>query len=200
MQVQQSCPAITLSPGGIFWGFYFLFLFFYKCCIYFLTANCFIFYVLCHDVLLPLTMSIVYLFVSVLLLYQSVIKIDVPNNGSLYICIIHRHLLVVTSHGHCCIHAVYPSRYRLEALCHYNYVTSYIVFWHLTVAVSSESFGRRRISSWRMSLAENIAPMRQDWILFHFHNSKYPWRSACLVDLNQPCHFILNGRKVNVCR
>ena len=36
-------------------------------------------YVLCHDVLLPLTMSIVYLFVSVLLLYQSVIKIDVPN-------------------------------------------------------------------------------------------------------------------------
>ena len=34
---------------------------------------------LCHDVLLPLTMSIVYLFVSVLLLYQSVIKIDVPN-------------------------------------------------------------------------------------------------------------------------
>ena len=48
--------------------------------------------------------------------------------GSLYICIIHRHLLVVTSHGHCCIHAVYPSRYRLEALCHYNNVTSYIVF------------------------------------------------------------------------
>ena len=35
--------------------------------------------VLCHDVLLPLTMSIVYLFVSVLLHYQSVIKIDVPN-------------------------------------------------------------------------------------------------------------------------
>ena len=53
--------------------------FFFKSCIYFLTANCFIFYVLCHDVLLPLTMSIVYLFVSVLLLYQSVIKIDVPN-------------------------------------------------------------------------------------------------------------------------
>ena len=39
-----------------------------------MTANCFIFYVLCHDVLLPLTMSIVYLFVSVLLLYQSVIS------------------------------------------------------------------------------------------------------------------------------
>ena len=52
---------------------------FFKSCIYFLTANCFIFYVLCHDVLLPLTMSIVYLFVSVLLLYQSVIKIYVPN-------------------------------------------------------------------------------------------------------------------------
>ena len=33
--------------------------------VYFLAANCFIFYVLCHDVLLPLTMSIVYLFVSV---------------------------------------------------------------------------------------------------------------------------------------
>ena len=83
----QSSLAITLSPGGIFWdrgisearyrfcrqvGFFFF-------CIYFLTANCFIFYVLCHDVLLPLTMSILYLFVSVLLLYQSVIKIDVPN-------------------------------------------------------------------------------------------------------------------------
>ena len=54
-------------------------MFFFLSCIYFLTANCFIFYVLCHDVLLPLTMSIVYLFVSVLLLYQRVIKIDVPN-------------------------------------------------------------------------------------------------------------------------
>ena len=53
--------------------------FFFNLVYYFLTANCFIFYVLCHDVLLPLTMSIVYLFVSVLLLYQSVIKIDVPN-------------------------------------------------------------------------------------------------------------------------
>ena len=48
--------------------------------------------------------------------------------GSLYICIIHRHLLEVISHVHCCIHAVYPSRYHLEALCHYNNVTSYIVF------------------------------------------------------------------------
>ena len=48
--------------------------------------------------------------------------------GSLFICIIHRHLLQVTSEGHCCIHSVYPSRYRLEALCHHNNVTSYIVF------------------------------------------------------------------------
>ena len=83
----QSSLAITLSPGGIFWDrgisearyrfcrqvFFFLILYI------FLTANCFSFYVLCHDVLLPLTMSIVYLFESVLLLYQSVIKIDVPN-------------------------------------------------------------------------------------------------------------------------
>ena len=86
--VKPHYNAITLSPGGIFWdrgiseahyiGFAARF-FFFKSCIYFLTANCFIFYVLCHDVLLPLTMSIVYLFVSVLLLYQSVIKIDVPN-------------------------------------------------------------------------------------------------------------------------
>ena len=35
------------------------------------------------------------------------------------------------SHGHCCIHAVYPSRYRLEAHCHYNNVTSYIVFFDI---------------------------------------------------------------------
>ena len=53
-------------------GFFFLILYiFFDCKLLYL--------VLCHDVLLPLTMSIVYLFVSVLLLYQSVIKIDVPN-------------------------------------------------------------------------------------------------------------------------
>ena len=47
------------------------------------------------------------------------ISVDATYNillvGSLYICIIHRHLLVVTvmviEH---CIHSVYPSRYRLE--------------------------------------------------------------------------------------
>ena len=86
----HSSLAITLSPGGIFWdrgisearyrfcrqGFFFFLNLVY---IYLLTANCFIFDLLCHDVVLPLTMSIVYLFVSVLLLYQSVIKIDVPN-------------------------------------------------------------------------------------------------------------------------
>ena len=83
----QSNLVITRSSGGIFWDRgisearyrFCCQVFFFKSCIYFLTANCFIFYVLCHDVLLPLTMSIVYLFVSVLLLYQSVIKIDVPD-------------------------------------------------------------------------------------------------------------------------
>ena len=62
----QSCPATTrlvitlIGCNAVGRASFFFF---------FLTANCFIFYVLCHDVLLPLTMSIVYLFVSVLLLY-----------------------------------------------------------------------------------------------------------------------------------
>ena len=68
--VVQSCPAtmrlaITLigcnavgrasrffRPLGVF--------FFFLSCIYFLTANCFIFYVLCHDVLLPLCLLYIY--------------------------------------------------------------------------------------------------------------------------------------------
>ena len=82
----QSNLVITRSSGGIFWDrgiseerYRFCPQVFFFLNLYFLTANCFIFYVLCHDVLLPLTMSIVYLFVSVLLLYQSITKVDVPN-------------------------------------------------------------------------------------------------------------------------
>ena len=85
----QSNLVITRSSGGIFWdrgisearyrfcrqGFFFLILYIF--------FDCKLLYLLCT---LPrctftthYTMSIVYLFVSVLLLYQSVIKIDVPN-------------------------------------------------------------------------------------------------------------------------
>ena len=54
----QSSLAITLSPGGIFWNRVISearYRFCRQSCIYFLSANCFIFDVLCHDVLLPLT-------------------------------------------------------------------------------------------------------------------------------------------------
>ena len=67
----QSCPATTrlvitliscnavgrasrfFQPVGFFFFFFFLIL-------YFLTANCIIFYVLCHDVLLPLCLLYIY--------------------------------------------------------------------------------------------------------------------------------------------
>ena len=85
----QSNLVITRSSGGIFWdrgisealyvlppGFFFFL-------ILYIFFDGKLLYLLCT---LPrctftthYTMSIVYLFVSVLLLYQSVIKIDVPN-------------------------------------------------------------------------------------------------------------------------
>ena len=39
---------------------FFKFYFYFLSCIYFLTANCFIFYVFCHDVLLPLCLLYIY--------------------------------------------------------------------------------------------------------------------------------------------
>ena len=65
----QSCPAttrlvITLigcnAVGRASRFFRPLGFFFFLSCIYFLTANCFIFYVLCHDVLLPLCLLYIY--------------------------------------------------------------------------------------------------------------------------------------------
>ena len=69
----QSClsttrPVITLigcnavGRASRFFGRqgFFFFFFFFKSCISFLTANCFIFYVLCHDALLPLCLLYIY--------------------------------------------------------------------------------------------------------------------------------------------
>ena len=86
--------------------------------------------------------------------------------GCLYICIIHRHLLEVIRHVIVAsmLYTQVVIIWRLSVITIMSPVTSF--FWHLTVAVSTESYGRRHVSSWRMSLAENIAPMHEDWILF----------------------------------
>ena len=72
-KIVQSClsttrPVITLigcnavGRASRFFGrqVFLFFLFFFKSCIYCWTANCFIFYVLCHDVLLPLCLLYIY--------------------------------------------------------------------------------------------------------------------------------------------
>ena len=68
----QSCPATTrlvitligcnaVGRASRFFPAARVFFFcFFLSCIYFLTANCFIFYVLCHDVLLPLCLLYIY--------------------------------------------------------------------------------------------------------------------------------------------